>query len=118
MCCTTNNGTGKSCGIAGSTCARAFGPPVEHPMATTSIRLSTLLCRADGGHGDELAARLASQPVLLAAQRLDLRAARRRVCGRAPHCSRPASIGLGHIVARAQGQRVDGGLGSALRQAC
>ena len=36
MCCTTNTGTGKSCGSAGITSASAFGPPVETPITTAS----------------------------------------------------------------------------------
>src|SRR5208282_323797 len=38
MCWTTTIGTGKSLGMRGKTSARALGPPVDVPMATTSMR--------------------------------------------------------------------------------
>ena len=38
MCCTMTIGTGKSLGSLAKTSARAFGPPVEAPMARTCER--------------------------------------------------------------------------------
>src|ERR1700688_4623318 len=38
ICCTTTMGTGKSLGSSGRTSAKAFGPPVEVPIATISMR--------------------------------------------------------------------------------
>ncbi len=51
MCCTITMGTGKSAGNCGSSAVSAFGPPVDVPMATTSIRACGLAEARAGNAG-------------------------------------------------------------------
>src|ERR1700689_3843561 len=51
MCWTMTMGTGKSAGMAGMTLASAFGPPVEVPMARTSMRALARSATATGCGG-------------------------------------------------------------------
>ena len=76
MCCTITMGTGKSAGSRRKISARAFGPPVEAPMASTSTApvATAAVLRAVGPAVDWRGRRAAAGPALaVRAQGLDLR---------------------------------------------
>ena len=51
MCCTITTGTGNCAARPGSIAASALGPPVETPIATTSIRLGPVVEAVAGSDG-------------------------------------------------------------------